>query len=86
LCGHKSDAKKNPERKVYKAFNELGWEHVKIILIEEHFLENRDQQLREESRVIQMHIHDEKCLNSIRPWVSQEEERVRHKKYYEENK
>ena len=31
---HKCKAKTYPDRKVYKAFNELGWETVKIILIE----------------------------------------------------
>jgi len=80
LCVHRNKAKIYPERKVYKAFGELGFENVKIVLMEEHYLENREQQLREESRVIQMYIHVEKCLSSYRPWVSKEE----WKNYYEE--
>jgi len=31
---HKTSAKRYPERKVYKHLNAIGWENVKIILIE----------------------------------------------------
>ena len=29
---HKADAKKYPERKVCKAYNEIGWDKVKIVI------------------------------------------------------
>jgi hypothetical protein len=32
---HKADAKRRPKRRVYKHFNAIGWNNVKIILIEE---------------------------------------------------
>ena len=70
---HKCKAKHTPDRKVYKYFTEVGWDNVKIVLMEEHFLDNREQQLREEDRAIQIYIDDEKCLNSLRPWISLEE-------------
>ena len=96
LYEHKHTAKRQPETKVYKCFNSIGWENVKIILIEEHYLENRDQQMREENTVIEMYLTDEKCLNSVRPWFSPMEKEEKHKinqinvkiykrEYYEEN-
>ena len=66
---HKSYAKAKPDTKIYKCFNEIGWENVKIVLIEEHYLENKEQLLREEDRAIQMYIHDPFCLNSNRAWT-----------------
>ena len=90
LYWHKCSAKKHSERKVYKYFNELGWDNVKIILIEEHYLDNNEELIREEDRVIQMYLHEDKCLNSYRAFVTQEEARENHNKqqklYYEENK
>ena len=43
--------------------NLIGWDNVKIILIEEYNLENRDQQMKED-KIIQEHINDNLCLNS----------------------
>ena len=83
---HKQDAKIYPDRKVYKVLGDIGWENVKMILMEEHYLENKEQQLREEDRVIQMFWHDEKCLNSLRPHVPVEEQLTKKKeKYYIEH-
>ena len=31
LCQHKDKARQYPHRKVYEAFNEIGWEKVKIL-------------------------------------------------------
>jgi len=70
---HKCKAKQRPNVNLYKCFNEIGWDKVKIVLIEEHYLENREQQLREEDRVIQMYVQDENCINSYRPWISDED-------------
>ena len=64
LCRHKCDSKRQPERKVYKAYNETGWENVKIILEQELYLDNKDELLRAENDVIMAHIHNAKCLNS----------------------
>ena len=100
LYWHKYDARKHPEQKVYKYFNEIGFDNVKIILIEEHYLDNREQLIREEDKVIQMYIDDEKCLNSIRAFTglskqdydkkytedNQELIKQKYKIYYEKNK
>ena len=85
LSVHKCKALQYTDRKVYKAFNEIGWEHIKIVLIEEHYLNNREQQLREEDRVIQMYIHESKCLNSNRAWSGLNKNEYM-KQYREENK
>ena len=86
LAKHKQDSKIFQDRTVYKIFNEIGWENVKIVLIEEHYLENKEQQLREEDRVLQMFLDDEKCLNSLRPLVPLDEQLRRKKeRYYEDH-
>ena len=75
---HKNKAIIYPGRRVYKTFAEFGWQNIKIILIEEHCLDNKEQLLREEDRIIQLYKQDEKCLNINRAYLSEEE-----KKQYE---
>ena len=45
---HKCHSKKNPDRPVYKHLNEVGWENVNIILIEEIKCENKMELSRRE--------------------------------------
>ena len=66
LSWHKTSARHHPERKVYKYFNSINWNNVKIVLIEEHYLENKVQLLREEDKLICYYKNDTKCLNSFR--------------------
>ncbi len=84
LSYHKKNAKIETERKVYKCFNMIGWENVKIILHSEHYLENKEQLLREEDNVIQMFLHDVKCLNSMRSFNSEDYKKEYHKEYAKE--
>ena len=72
LYQHKISSNRKQEQKVYKYFNSIGWDNAKIILIEELCLKNRNEQMREENRHIEMYIKDEKCLNSIRSFQSEE--------------
>jgi group I intron endonuclease len=51
LYQHKRDAKKKPYP-VYKYFNELGWDNVRIILIENVVCENREQLMKREQHYI----------------------------------
>jgi hypothetical protein len=53
LVGHKTDAKKYPERSLYKHFLEIGWEHVQIILIEDYLCENKEELERRERYFIE---------------------------------
>ena len=66
---HKTVAKSKPHIKVYVCFNEVGWENVKIVLMQELYLENKEQLLRAENDAIEAHIHDSKCLNSMLAWT-----------------
>ena len=85
LCRHKSVSKTNPERKVYKAYNEIGWENVKIILVQELYLDNKNELLRAENDVIMSSIYDDKCLNSKKAWTGLDRKEYK-KKYTVENK
>ena len=88
LYWHKNDAKKQSRQntKVYKYFNEIGWDNVKIVLIQENYLDNKDQLLREEDSIIQMYLHDEKCLNCNRSFVSLTEHHEKRKQYDQNHK
>ena len=66
---HRENAKKYPERKVCRAFNEIGWDNVKIMIEKELCLENRDQLNKAENEYIVASMHDEKCLNSYTAWT-----------------
>ncbi len=66
LSHHKYNAKKLDNIKLYKYFNEIGWENVKIILIIElNDCKNREQQIREEQKYIEENKNNMFCLNSI---------------------
>ena len=80
---HKKQSKICPDRKIYKYFSNVGWENVKIILIEECNLENRNQQMREENKHIEMNIKDEKCLNSLHSFRDPEIYKKEKKEYME---
>ena len=58
--------KKNKHRKVYERFNKIGWENVKIILIEHLQLNDRYELYREEDKYIQKYKNDPFCLNMHR--------------------
>ena len=51
---HKSASKIKPNRKVYEHFNRIGWENVRIILIETFPCDNRDELLRREQYFIDL--------------------------------
>ena len=74
LNGHKKNAKKeiNKDSWVYEYLNKIGFENVKIILINEFVLENREQLRREENNYIEMYKNDSNCLNMVRAYASDE--------------
>jgi group I intron endonuclease len=90
LVGHKQDAKKHPESRVYKHLNNIGWENVNIILIEEYSCENREQLERRERYFIEERTF---ILNFIIPtrtnkeWREDNAEIITEKKkiYYKDN-
>ena len=67
LYEHKRASMKAPQRKVYKYFNSIGWDNVKIILIENISVQNRQELIREEYKVIEKFKDEPLCLNSRMP-------------------
>ena len=82
---HKEDAKRQPERHVYKYLNSIGWDNVEIVLIEEHSLNSKEQLKREEDKIIQQHLNTELCLNSFRAFQSQEEKKTFWKNWHQQD-
>jgi hypothetical protein len=82
LYRHKDKSKKEPERKVYKHIINLGWENVKIILIEEFQCKNKDELRRREQEEIDKYKTDEKCLNNKNAYGIDKDRRKNYEKVY----
>ena len=52
MSGHRRDAKIQPNRHVYIHLNEIGWNNVRIVLIEAVICLNKDELVRHEQRYI----------------------------------
>ena len=66
---HKMDTTRLQSQKVYKYFNEIGFENLEIILVREVKCDNRDQLRKVENDEIEQCLDDPKCLNSYRAWT-----------------
>ena len=66
LYVHKQFALKKPDRKVYKIFTYKRFldNEIKIVLVEEFELNNKEQLYKEENKYIENHIDDPFCLNA----------------------
>ncbi len=82
LYKHKSDAQNRcRNQKVYKYFNEIGWNDVKIILVKDNLgVENIEQLLAIEDSFIKDALDDDHCLNSNRAVVTDQERLDRDRK------
>ena len=80
LHAHKLLSKTKINQKVYSYFNSIGWD-VRIILIKECVVENKDQLRREEDNIIKEWLEDLKCLNMRREIITKEENSLRRKEY-----
>lgn len=65
LKGHKDKSKESPEQRVYKHINTLGWDKVRIVLIEDYPCENKQQLVHKEDEFIRIYKDDILCLNSF---------------------
>jgi hypothetical protein len=54
LSGHKRDARKNTEQRVYKELNKVGWSNVRIVLIEAYHCENKNELIAREQHHIDL--------------------------------
>lgn len=73
LAGHKSLAKRKPNQKVYRHFNQIGWDHVRIILITDGVpIDNIEQLRRLENDYIEAERQNLHCLNHNRAFRTHE--------------
>ena len=81
---HKRDAivKLTP---AYKKFNELGWEGVRIILIENVKCENKEEKLKKENEYISQHRGNVLFLNCRMSYQTKDELREHKKQYRKAN-
>ena len=79
---HKTGSKeqKNANNEAYRYFNSIGWENIKIILIEEYKFENKEQLAREEDTHLQLNRNNPHCLNVRRAFLTEEERQKAHEK------
>lgn len=85
LYSHKDSSKKMTS-KLYNHINKIGWDNVKIELIENFPCENREQLRKKENEYIISTINDSLCLNTLKSHITDEERDKRCKNYYLENK
>ena len=52
--------------KLYSHAEQVGWDNANIILVSEHNLQNKEQLLREEDKIIQQYFNNLLCLNAYR--------------------
>lgn len=91
LSGHKADAKTKGDIKVYKHLNEVGWDNVKIILIQEFPCESKMELERQEAHWIRELKPSLNCKiprRTNKEWREDNKEVLaeKHKEYYEKNK
>ena len=81
LRDHKSASKKQIERKVYKHINEIGWDNVKIQLIENYPCDSIEELHLKENEYICSMRGDDHCLN-MKASTYTEEDLIYYKKHY----
>jgi hypothetical protein len=82
---HKGSAKTGTSV-VYNYINSIGWDKVKIELIEDYPCNIKSELNQREEYYINKSKSDELCLNINSAYVTQEKRKQNMKKYYEENK
>jgi predicted GIY-YIG superfamily endonuclease len=82
LNNHKSDSITYPDRCVYKHINAIGWENVKLQVVEAFPCDTKEELRKKEDELIKDSLQDEYCLNHIRVVVSKEERRENVNNYY----
>lgn len=95
---HKQHAKEFPERRVYKHINSIGWDKVRIILVEDFPCESKEHLRRKEDEYIRENKKDPLCLNMFNATYNalesqreyqqshREQVRARVKKYTDEHR
>ena len=85
LTHHKQDSKRL-KLKLYKHINTIGWENVKMELLEELTINNRKELLNKEGEYIRKEFSN-LCLNMVTPPIdAKESEKESKRRYREKNK
>jgi hypothetical protein len=61
---HKMTEKGERKTRLYRHYDEIGWENVEISLIKEEEVEEGQEMLIYETQYIEKYLKDENCLNS----------------------
>jgi hypothetical protein len=85
LSNHKASSK-HKKSKIYNHINQIGWDKVKMELVEEYPCKNKQELNAKETEYICDLKDDELCLNVIRSFVAPEQRKKEMKEYYLENK
>jgi hypothetical protein len=83
---HHKEASKTGMSVVYTYINSIGWDKVKIELIEDYPCDKKSELNEREEYYIDKSKTDELCLNVKRAYLSEEKRKEIVKKYYEKNK
>lgn len=83
---HHKEASKIGTSVVYRHINNIGWDKVKIELVEDYPCTIKSELNKREEYYINLSKSDELCLNYNRAYVSEETRKTNMKKYYEENR
>jgi hypothetical protein len=86
LSRHKQDSKTFKTRRVYAHINELGWDSVRIELLESFSCNSRKELLEKENEYICSLINDNMCLNEKAAQLTEEELLERHSAYRQEHR
>jgi hypothetical protein len=86
LGKHKQDSKKYLERRVYKHINTIGWENVKIQVIEDYPCNSRKELLKKENEYIASMRGDTHCLNIKLAELTENELKEQQKNYRQEHR
>ncbi len=83
---HKNTSKKAKERKIYTIFTYERFlnNEIKIVLVDEFKLQNKEELIREENKYIENSRDDQKCLNLKASWTGLTKKDY-NKKWFQDN-
>lgn len=82
LYDHKVASEKQPYR-VYQHIKTIGWDKVKIVLVENFPCKTKKELNQKENEYIVLHKDNELCLNTIVAFHTEETRKIAKKQYYE---
>jgi len=90
-CHHKKAAKRKPNIRVYKHLNEVGWDHVNIVLIENYECKTKEQLYARERHWIEElkpGLNNNIPTRTMKEWYQDNKEQIlqQKKEYYANNK